>query len=83
MNNEFLTNIFITTFLLIFSLYCLILIIWSMKERKGGSRDKYQVSPARATRAQSALCFRGERVDFNLGRSGLHRCRWVSNPVRR
>jgi hypothetical protein len=62
MNNEYLTNIFITTLLLIFGFCCLILIIRSMKEIKGGARDKYQVSPAQATRAQSTPCLTTRRI---------------------
>jgi hypothetical protein len=53
MNNEDMTNILITTFLLIFGFYCLILFIRSMKEIKGESRNNYQVSRAQVTRAQS------------------------------
>jgi hypothetical protein len=53
MNNEYLTNIFMMTFLLIFGFFCLILIIRSMKEINGGSHDKYHVSPVRATSAQT------------------------------
>jgi hypothetical protein len=45
-------HLFITTLLLIFGIYCLILLIKSRREMKGVSRDEHQVSPVQATRAK-------------------------------
>jgi hypothetical protein len=52
MNNELLMNNLIMTFLLIFGLYCLILLIKSMREIRGVFRDEHQVSPVQTTRAK-------------------------------
>jgi hypothetical protein len=45
-------HLFITILLLIFGIYCLILLIKSRREMKGVSRDEHLVSPVQATRAK-------------------------------